>query len=197
MTITDGITELPAGKLAAVVTYLQMFDRPETRAVTAPAGVTLQPHAAPDAEWYRTLFRLIGEDYLWFSRLERDGAELAAHLAKDSVEVWSVQKDGADLGLLELEWQAGGDCELSFFGLSPALIGGGIGRWLMNHAINRAFARPVSRFYVHTCSLDSAQALDFYVRSGFEPYRRAIELMEDPRLTGTIGTDKAPQIPLI
>ncbi len=197
MTIPDGITELPAGKLAAVVTYLQMFDRPVLREVTAPAGVTLQHHTAPDADWYRALYQLVGADYLWFSRLERDSADLAAHLAQDSVEVWSVQKDGADLGLLELEWQVAGDCELSFFGLSPALIGGGIGRWLMNHAIDRAFARPISRFYVHTCSLDSAQALDFYVRSGFEPYRRAIELMEDPRLSGTIGKDKAPQIPLI
>ncbi len=197
MEFPDGITELPVGKLAAVVTYLQMFERPAARGLSSPEGVTLKKHDAPSVDWYRRLYRLVGEDYLWFSRLERDDAELTAHLAQDSVEVWSVQKDGADLGLLELEWQGAGDCELSFFGLSPALIGGGIGRWLMNHAIDRAFAQPISRFYVHTCSLDSAQALDFYVRSGFEPYRRAIELMEDPRLSGTIGKDKAPQIPLI
>lgn len=197
MEFPDGITELPAGKLAAVVTYLQMFERPTARGLSSPDGVTLKKHVAPSVDWYRRLYRLVGEDYLWFSRLERDDAELAAHLAQDSVEVWSVQKGGADLGLLELEWQGAGDCELSFFGLSPELIGGGIGRWLMDHATGRAFSRPIERFYVHTCTLDSAQALGFYCRSGFTPYGRAIELMDDPRQTGSIAKGKAPQIPLI
>ena len=197
MTFPEGITELPAGTLATVVTYLEMTSRPAERPVPAPDGITLHHHRAPSVDWYRALYRLVGEDFLWFSRLEMEDSKLAAHLAQDNVEVWSVQKDGRDLGLLELEWQGAGDCELSFFGLSAELIGGGIGRWLMNQAIARAYARPITRFYVHTCTLDSAQALGFYVRSGFAPYRRAIELVQDPRHKGLIAAEKAAQIPLI
>lgn len=197
MIFPDGITELPAGKLATVVTYLQMFERADTRPTAAPEGLSITRHDCPGAEWYQTLYRRVGEDYLWSSRLEMDPTELEAHLAQDTVEVWSVQENGRDLGLLELEWQPEAACELSFFGLSAELIGRGVGRWLMNHAIDRAFARPIARFYVHTCSLDSAQALAFYIRSGFHPYKRAIEIMDDPRDNGVISSEKAPQIPRI
>lgn len=194
MTLPEGITELAPGKIASVVTYLQMFVRPAPRDITAPTGLSVQRHKAPSVEWYRELYRLVGEGYLWFSRLEMADEDLAAHLARDEVEVCSVVRDGRDLGLLELEWFDNGDCELSFFGLAPDLVGGGVGRWLMEHALERAFARPIERFFVHTCTLDSSQALGFYERSGFVAYGRAIEIVDDPRNRGLIAADKAPQI---
>ncbi|TNJ44016.1 GNAT family N-acetyltransferase [Phaeobacter sp. B1627] len=197
MTLPDGITDLAPGKIAAVVTYLEMTARPVARAVEKPAELTLLRHDAPDLEWYRKLYRRVGEDYLWFSRLLMAEDVLKAHLASEAVEVWSVHKAGEDLGLLELEWMPNGDCELSFFGLAPALIGGGVGRWLMEHAFDRAFSRPIKRFFVHTCTLDSAQALGFYRRAGFVPYGRAIEIVDDPRLSGVIGLDRAAHVPLL
>ena len=196
-TLPDGITDLPAGKLASVVTYLEMKARPKPRKSAPQPELTLALHDAPSVAWYRGLYRLVGEDYLWFSRLLCEEADLAAHLKSDAVEVWSVQKHGEDLGLLELEWMANGDCELSFFGLSADLIGGGVGRWLMEHAIARAFSRDINRFFVHTCTLDSPQALGFYTRSGFVPYGRAVEIADDPRISGLIPEARAPHIPLI
>ncbi len=196
MEFVDGLTEIPDDKLATIVTYLQMFERPELRPAAAPEGVSLQRHDAPDLSWYRTLFRAVGGDYLWVSRLETPDADLSAHLNHDNVSVWSVRKNGEDLGLLELEWKDG-ECELSFFGLAQPLIGGGVGRWLMNQAIEFAFERPIERFFVHTCTLDSAQALPFYIRSGFSPYRRALEIMQDPRLGGYYAADAAPQLPYL
>jgi hypothetical protein len=50
---------------------------------------------------------------------------------------------------------------------------------------------------VHTCTLDGPTALNFYIRSGFVPYQRQVETFSDPRLTGLIPRDAAPQIPLI
>jgi GNAT superfamily N-acetyltransferase len=195
--LPDQITELAPGKIASVVTYLQMFARPAPRNVAAPIGLSIQRQMAPGLDWYRDLYRLVGEDYLWFSRLEMADEDLAAHLKRDEVEVWSVVEDGRDMGLLELEWFDNGDCELSFFGLAPSLVGGGIGRWLMEHALERAFGRPIERFFVHTCTLDSPQALGFYERSGFVPYARAIEIDNDPRNWGLIAAEKAPQVPFL
>ena len=197
MSLPDGITDLGPGKLASQVTYLEMFSPPEPAAVPLQPDLTLKRHDAPCVEWYRRLYRLVGEDYLWFSRLVMADDLLAAHLASDTVEVWSVQKDGADLGLLELEWMPNGDCELSFFGLSSGLIGGGVGRWLMAQAIERAFSRGIKRFFVHTCSLDSPQALGFYMRAGFVPYGRAVEIADDPRCLGLLPKSCAPQIPFL
>ncbi|NIZ12390.1 GNAT family N-acetyltransferase [Phaeobacter sp. HF9A] len=174
-----------------------MTQRPAPRAVSVPAGLDLVLHAAPEVSWYRQLFRLVGQDYLWFSHLAMAERDLAAHLASEAVEVWSVQKAGADLGLLELVWMENGDCELLFFGLSPELIGGGVGRWVMEHAIKRAYSRPIMRFFVHTCTLDSPQALGFYIRSGFVPCRREVEVADDPRLIGLLPEDCAPQVPLL
>ena len=197
MTLPDGLTDLAPGKIAAVVTYLEMTTRPAARPVQPPPQLRLLRHDTPDLEWYRQLYRRVGEDYLWFSRLLMADDLLTAHLASAAVEVWSVRRSGEDLGLLELEWMQNGDCELSFFGLAPELIGGGVGRWLMEHALDRAFSHEIKRFFVHTCTLDSAQALGFYRRVGFVPYGRAIEIVDDPRLSGVIDPERAAHVPLL
>jgi hypothetical protein len=50
---------------------------------------------------------------------------------------------------------------------------------------------------VHTCSDDHPAALSFYMRSGFSPYARMIEIQADPRLTGHLPPGAAPHVPLI
>ena len=53
------------------------------------------------------------------------------------------------------------------------------------------------RFWVHTCTGDSPQAIGFYTSCGFTPYKRAIEVADDPRLSGLLGRDKAPHVPVL
>ena|ERR1700730_3261211 len=90
---------------------------------------------------------------------------LAAIIQNPAVELHVVQTQGAERGLLELDFRSAGECELAFFGLVGSLRGKGVGRWLMNCAIERAWSRPI-RFWVHTCTLDHPDALAFYIRSG-------------------------------
>mgnify|MGYP003154783701 CR=1 FL=1 len=106
-------------------------------------------------------------------------------------------KDGHDEALLELKFGDDQECELAYFGLTPKLIGTGAGRYLMNHAIRTAWARPISRFRLHTCTMDSPQAMSFYIRSGFTPYKRQIEIDDDPRLIGLLGSEAGPHVPII
>lgn len=196
----DSYTELPPGWLAAAVTYLEMTapapprpapERPDLR------FVRLRPDRDPAAlADYRALYDAIGRDLLWFSRAGLSEASLASLLTRDGVEVWIARRDdGRAVGLVEFDGHD--DIEIVYFGLVPDAIGGGAGRWLMSHAINRAFARPIRRLWLHTCHFDHPNALDFYRRSGFRPYRFGIELARDPRLTGRLPRDAAPQIPLI
>ena len=86
---------------------------------------------------------------------------------------------------------------MSFFGLVPEAIGQGWGRLLMAEALRRAWERPIDRLWVHTCTLDHPRALGFYMRSGFRPYKRAVEIAEDPRLKGYVPLTTAPHIPPI
>ena len=80
--------------------------------------------------------------------------------------------------------------------LDDAARGRGLGRALMTRAIEEAWARPIARFWVHTCTLDSPAALGFYRRSGFTPVFQQIEIAPDPRLTGILPRNAASHIPV-
>ena len=189
-----GLADLPQGKIAAVVTFMELREPPDLPPVDG--GLALDP-IGPDLDRYRTLFRRVGEPWLWFSRLVMPEAELRAILADERVEAFALRADGEDIGLLELDFRVPGECELAFLGVVPERIGSGAGRFLIGEAVARAFARPVRRFFVHTCTLDHPGALAFYLRAGFRPYRRAVEVADDPRLTGHLPRDAAPEIPLL
>jgi GNAT superfamily N-acetyltransferase len=196
MILPGGYSDVPASKIAAVVTHLQMTERPALR--PDPAGAwTLRRVPCPDLDWFRDLYRRVGEEWLWFSRLRMADAELAAIVRSPMVDVHALVHEERDEGLLELDFREAGQCELAFFGVTADLIGGGVGRWLMNRALELAWSRPVSRVWVHTCTLDHPSALAFYQRSGFRPFRRQIEIADDPRLDGTAPRSAAKRVPII
>ncbi len=197
MLLPDGYSDVPGGKLATVVTCLQIRVRPPPRAEPGPAPWILTRIEQPDPGWYRDLFQRVGTPWLWFSRLAMPAAELANILNDPQVEVYALSLHGRDVGLLELDFRAQASCELAYFGLTEAVQGTGAGRWLMNRALERAFSRPIERFWVHTCTLDHPRALAFYLRSGFTAYARRIEVADDPRLSGLAPRSAAPHVPLI
>jgi GNAT superfamily N-acetyltransferase len=187
---------LPAGELAAIVTYLEMRTPPEHS--VPPSPLSLDRVEVPQPEHYRDLFRLIGGPWLWFSRLILDDAHLAAIVQHPKVELYAVKDEqGREAGMIELDFREAGECELAFIGLVPELSGKGHGRWLLAEAVRRAWREGVDRVHVHTCSLDHPAALSAYRRAGFIPYKRAIERFPDPRLLGILPRDCAPQIPLL
>jgi GNAT superfamily N-acetyltransferase len=186
-----------ANDLAAVVTFLEMRERPPLEVPASDLSLRDIPHPNPTAA-YRELFRLVGAPWLWFSRLIMDDAKLAAIIQDPQVELFAVRdQEGHDCGMLELDFREPGECELSFVGLVPELSGKGHGRWLLAEAVNRAWREGVTRVHVHTCSLDHPAALSAYCRAGFSPYKRAIERFPDPRLLGILPKDCAPQVPLL
>ena len=196
-TEADGYTPLPGGRLAMAVVYLEQRARPAPRPDPAVDDVALERLTDADLDRYLALFAAVGEPWLWFGRRIMARATLAAILADPNVEAFAVTRDGADIGLLELDARSPREIELAYFGLVPGALGGGLGRWLMNRAIEKAWVRAPERVFVHTCNLDHPGALDFYVRSGFVPYGRAIEIAADPRLLGHLPRTAAPQVPLI
>jgi GNAT superfamily N-acetyltransferase len=189
------LEELPAGQLAAVVTYLEMTAPPSA---PAPSGtLRLSRLARPEPDTYRALYRKVGAPWLWFSRLAMSDAELTAIIGDPGVELFEVAAVEAVVGMLELDFRVPGECELAFVGLVPELSGQGHGRWLLAEAVRRAWREGVTRVHVHTCSLDHPAALAAYRRAGFTPCKRAIERFTDPRLTGILPAEAAPQVPLL
>lgn len=195
--LPDGYSDVPHGKLAAVVTCLQMPSKPAVRAERRDAPWQLRRVAQPDPEWYRELFRRVGSEWLWYSRLVMPRPALETILRSADVEIYALTFQGRPEGLLELDFRESDSCELAFFGLTSVVQGQGAGRWLMNRAVERAWERPIKRFWVHTCTHDHPDALGFYLRSGFLPYARRVEVADDPRLTGLMPLDAAPAIPIV
>lgn len=196
MILPDGYSDVPAGKIAAVVTHLEMTARPAPR--SDPAGAwTLRRVEMPPLDWFRDLYRRVGEEWLWISRIRMPDAELAAIINAPLVEVYALEHEGRDEGLLELDFRDAGQCEIAFFGVSAKLIGSGAGRWLMNRALELSWSRPVARVWVHTCTFDHPAALAFYQGSGFRPFRRQVEVADDPRVDGTAPRDAARHVPMI
>ena len=192
-----GYTDVAPGHIASVVTDLEMLRQPAPADTALPAGFSLAPAARMGIDAYRALFRKVGADWLWYSRLFMADGELARILSHPDVEVHIVRQADQDVGILELDFREGGQCELTFLGLTPECTGKGLGRALMNQAIALAWARPITRMWVHTCTYDHPSALRFYIKAGFTPCAVRVEVQVDPRLTGHLPADAAPQVPII
>ncbi|MEM9966800.1 MAG: GNAT family N-acetyltransferase [Pseudomonadota bacterium] len=194
--LKDGLHEIAPGKVPMVVTHLEMLSPANGRDVMAPEGVTFQKITASVAD-YRTLFDHIGSDWLWYGRRLLDDQSLNEILQDPRVEIYTLRQAGRDEAILELDFREDAACELSYFGVSAPLVGTGAGRYLMNQAVHLAWSKPIRRFRVHTCTIDSPKALGFYMRSGFTPYKRQIEIADDPRLLGIIPKTKGQHVPII
>jgi GNAT superfamily N-acetyltransferase len=196
MILPDGYSDVPDGKVAAIATHLEMNARPAPR--PDPAGTwSLRRLDVPALDWFRDLYRRVGQQWLWISRIRMSDTELAAIIQSPLVEIYALAHEGRDEGLLELDFREPGQCELVSFGVTEKLVGTGAGRWLMNRALELAWSRPVTRVWLHTCTFDHPAALVFYQRSGFRPFRRQVEVVNDPRLAGTVPRDVARHVPVI
>lgn len=192
-----GLNKVPPGQIATIVTTLDMVARPRPRPLpAAPFRLVRWPTPHPDR--YRALFRRIGERWLWFSRLAIADAALVAIIHDPAVEIFAVtDRQGVEIGFLELDFRQPEACTLAYVGFVPELAGRGHGGWLMAQALGLAWRKGVGRVWVHSCTLDHPAALPFYLKSGFRAVSRTVETFADPRLVGLLPREAAPQIPLL
>jgi GNAT superfamily N-acetyltransferase len=153
-------------------TYLQL---------RSPADLRPSPEGDPSArvervapcpvDFYRALYRDVGERWHWRDRLAWSDERLAEHLARDAVTVF-VMRVGNDIaGYFELERHDDGSVEIAYFGLRPEFFGRGLGGSMLTGAVREAWRGGAQRVWLHTCTLDSPRALPNYLARGFVPFR--------------------------
>jgi GNAT superfamily N-acetyltransferase len=188
-----GFHNVAPGDLACVVTALEMLAPPEGLRRLGPEGdVPVQlvrwKEAAP--EKYRLLYKRIGGPWLWWTRLGKSDAEIAAIIHDPRVQLFAVaDRMGVEVGMLELDFRVEGTCEIVFFGFIKGATGKGLGKWLMRRALQLAWAPSVERVWLHTCTTDDPRALPFYQAQGFAPFARFVEILPDPRVSGLLPQD--------
>ncbi|MBX9860807.1 MAG: GNAT family N-acetyltransferase [Sphingomonas sp.] len=191
------LTRVAPGEIATIVTTLEMRRRPPARPLP-DSPLRLVRWARPQPDKYRALFARVGAPWLWYSRLTLDDASLAAAIDRPETQVHAViDRAGIEVGLLEFTHPAADWCALDYFGLVPELAGKGHGRWLMSLALAMMWRPGVALVRVNTCTLDHPSALNFYRAQGFESVMRTIETFPDPRASGLLPRDAAPQIPML
>jgi GNAT superfamily N-acetyltransferase len=169
------------------VTYLEMFERPPPRQLPVPLGkLALMRAEACPVSFYRYLYETVGTPWVWFERRLMSAAALAAELGRPSTEVFVLHVGGVPAGYFELNAAEPHQTELCYFGLAPEFIGRRLGPFLLNAAIERAWSRPIERFWVHTCTFDHQRALPLYQRAGFVVCARRQVSFEDPRESGIL-----------
>ncbi|WP_342360429.1 GNAT family N-acetyltransferase [Terrarubrum flagellatum] len=189
--------DIPAGHLAEVVTLLEMRAAPTPAVAPASSGLEIRRVEKPSGDWYLRLFRAVGEEWLWESRLRLSADELRAILEDERVEIYALMREGREIGLLELDFRKAGACELKFFGVVREAIGSGAASFLMREAIARAWAKPIEQFWLRTCTLDHQRAVAFYMKAGFTPVKRWIAVFPDPRLGGLLRREAGAHAPVI
>lgn len=168
----------PDGKLDITITHLVMTPSDWTRRGLPPdISVTIVPERAPTAALYRALYRDVGLPWLWYERNLLVDSELQSLLDRPGHELHVAHHDGELVGYFEL-----GDGELVFFGLTLDYIGRRIGPWLLDRAVERAFALGWPRILLNTNTLDHPKALQTYRNAGFRIVRREAKTLLDPRV---------------
>ena len=166
------------GKLALTITHLELLPRDWTRRGQPPAiDITIAQEEAPSPARYLDLYDKVGRLWLWYERRLYTDAALTDLLNSPGHELHVAHHGDELVGYFELDGK-----EIAFFGLTPAYIGRRIGPWLLDRAIERAFANGAERLALNTNTVDHPKALDTYRKAGFRVVRSESRELQDPRV---------------
>ena len=167
------------------VVFLRMDQAPRRAPAVFPAGAVLSCERLSVAE-YRMLYNGVGAPWLWWLRRMMPDDMLARHLANAAVAFHVLRVDGQVAGFFETDAGYWPNVNLNYFGLMPEFIGKGLGKLLLDAAVDSVFAggSPLRGMTVNTCSADHERALPNYLAAGFHEVRRIQEVWDIPRRLG-------------
>ncbi|MCA9262939.1 MAG: GNAT family N-acetyltransferase [Planctomycetales bacterium] len=151
-------------------TYLQMRSAPQQSTGPPRSDVRVRLLDEPTVAEYRALYQGVGGHLHWFNRLLISESELVSILHHPANEVYVLEVANERQGFFELDLRDGQNIEVAYFGLFPAVIGQGLGKYLLGAALDVAWSKKPGRVWLHTCDLDHPAALPNYLRAGFQVY---------------------------
>jgi GNAT superfamily N-acetyltransferase len=172
-------------RVAVDVTFLRMDAPPAERPLPLPEGASVVRLARCSVPFYRYLYDTVGAEWVWWLRRTAPDSEIAGLVARPDVSIHVLYQGGEPAGFYELERRGGeAGINLSYFGLMPHTIGQGIGKALLRHAVDAAWAERPRMLTVNTCTADHPRALPNYVAAGFRVLRTLREVWPVPNRLG-------------
>lgn len=168
-----------ARRIPMTVTFLEMNAKPAALPPPQPRGkVALLRCEKPPVHFYRYLYDTIGADYYWVDRKKLTPDKLAEVIHDPRNLLYVLYAEGNPAGMAELDLRKEGVANISYFGLMPEAIGRRLGHFFFYHTCANAWAQPISRLTINTCTLDHPRALPLYQRLGFTAYAREERFVE-------------------
>jgi GNAT superfamily N-acetyltransferase len=153
------------------ITYLEMNSRPAPKFLRIPDQTTITYHQSLSVQEYRKLYLGVGKEYHWSDRVLMKDEDLHKIISHPFVHVFVISHLGQTAGYVELDLRIPSEVEIAYFGIFPVFQGKGLGPYLLEWAIAKAWESSPSRIWVHTCDLDHSKALSTYLKAGFEKYK--------------------------
>ena len=122
---------------------------------------------------YISIYNAIGGTYDWSGRLIISKDEVMEILNSETTDIYYNYIDNKMIGYFEFDFTD--NAEIIYFGLMPDFIGKGLGKKMMNNALDILKSKNIDEVMLHTCSLDHKNALKFYKKCGFEVFHEKLE----------------------
>ena len=152
------------------VTFLEMHE-PKELPVTLPDTHFGQLQKPISADKYRNYYYGVGENHCWLDRMVMPDEELFEKINANNVDIFLFYVNKEIAGYIEFVKEEK-YAEILYFGLLPAYIGKGYGKYFLQWAIAKAWSYKPEWIQLNTCTLDHPNALGTYKKAGFTEIRK-------------------------
>ena len=126
-----------------------------------------------DVNEYRKYYYAVGEKHFWLDRMVMPDEELSEKINADNVDIFLFYVNKEVAGYIEFVKEEK-YVEILYFGLMPAFIGKGYGKYFLQWVIAKAWSYKPEWVQLNTCTLDHPNALGTYKKAGFTEVRTEV-----------------------
>jgi ribosomal protein S18 acetylase RimI-like enzyme len=126
----------------------------------------------PTVDFCKFLYKEVGRDFFWRDRLKWSNQDWLNYISNDFFKLYVLKQNNELAGYYELLYDPKiPSMEIPYFGIFKKYFGKGIGGYLLTDAILTSFNQKINKVWVHTCTLDHANALKNYLARGMKIFK--------------------------
>jgi len=126
----------------------------------------------PKIDFCKFLYKEVGRDYFWRDRLNWRDQDWFDYINSHFFKLYILKYNNKLAGYYELFYDLKTcSIEIPYFGIFKEFYGKGIGGHLLTDAILTSFNQKINKVWVHTCTLDHANALKNYLARGMKIFK--------------------------
>ena len=174
----------PGDSVSYRVNFLEMDTSPTFEWPVSPLvdNTSVIKAQNPPAQYFFSLYNAVGSKYEWTDMYKLSKSEVNQFLSDKNVHFFSLIFQGWPGGFFILDNRKIDECDLTYFGLVPEVIGKGFGSYLLRLAVKKAWElENMKKLTVNTNTLDHPTALLLYKKVGF----KLISTVEESRTLST------------